>query len=43
MNELLDYIEQKKHDESRQGEALDLALNESELKNNKSFYIESYG
>ncbi|HMV15567.1 MAG TPA: tRNA (N6-isopentenyl adenosine(37)-C2)-methylthiotransferase MiaB [Chitinophagales bacterium] len=43
MNELLDYIEQKKHDENRQGEALNLALNESEFKNNKHFYIESYG
>lgn len=43
MNELLEYIEQKKHDEARQGEALDLPLNESEIKNNKHFYIESYG
>ncbi len=43
MNELLDYIEQKKHDESRQGEALNLELNESSYKNNKHFYIESYG
>ena len=43
MNELLEYLEQKKHDENRQGEALDIALNESEYKNNKHFYIESYG
>lgn len=43
MSELLEYIEQKKHDETRQGEALDLPLNESEFKNNKHFYIESYG
>lgn len=43
MNELLDYIEQKKHDESRQGEALNIELNQSELRNNKHFYIESYG
>ncbi|MEZ5055009.1 MAG: tRNA (N6-isopentenyl adenosine(37)-C2)-methylthiotransferase MiaB [Chitinophagales bacterium] len=33
----------KKHDESRQGEALNLELNESSYKNNKHFYIESYG
>jgi tRNA-2-methylthio-N6-dimethylallyladenosine synthase len=43
MNELLDYIENKQHDEKRQGEALNLDLNQSELKNNKFFYIESYG
>jgi tRNA-2-methylthio-N6-dimethylallyladenosine synthase len=43
MSELLEYIEQKKHDETRQGEALDLSLNESQFKNNKHFYIESYG
>lgn len=43
MNELLDYLEQKKHDESRQGQPLQLELNESEFKNNKHFYIESYG
>lgn len=43
MNELLDYIQQKQHDESRQGEALQMELYESELKNNKYFYIESYG
>ncbi|MCB0507149.1 MAG: tRNA (N6-isopentenyl adenosine(37)-C2)-methylthiotransferase MiaB [Chitinophagales bacterium] len=43
MNELLDYIEQKKHDETRQGEPLNIALNETEFKNNKHFYIESYG
>jgi len=43
MSELLEYIEQKKHDETRQGEALNLSLNESEFKNNKHFYIESYG
>lgn len=43
MNELLDYIESKKHDESRQGEALDIKLEESEFKINKHFYIESYG
>ena len=43
MSELLEYIEQKKHDETRQGEALNLPLNESEFKNNKYFYIESYG
>ena len=43
MSELLEYIEQKKHDETRQGEALDLPVNESEFKNNKHFYIESYG
>ncbi len=43
MNELLDYIDKKKHDETRQGEALDLPLNESKFKNNKYFYIESYG
>jgi tRNA-2-methylthio-N6-dimethylallyladenosine synthase len=43
MSELLEYINKKQHDESRQGEALNLALNESELKNNRHFYIESYG
>lgn len=43
MSELLEYLEQKKHDETRQGEALNLPLNESEFKNNKHFYIESYG
>ncbi len=43
MNELLDYINKKQHDESRQGEALHIELNESDLKNNKHFYIESYG
>lgn len=43
MSELLEYIEQKNHDESRQGEALNVSLNESDLKNNKFFYIESYG
>lgn len=43
MNELLEYIEKKQHDESRQGEALNIVLDESELKNNKHFYIESYG
>ncbi len=43
MNELLDYIGNKKHDESRQGEALNIPLNESEFRNNKHFYIESYG
>lgn len=43
MNELLDYIEQKKHDEARQGEALAIELEGAELKNNKHFYIESYG
>ncbi len=42
-NELLAYMESKKHDEARQGEALDLVLQDSELKNNKHFYIESYG
>ncbi|HNF49031.1 MAG TPA: tRNA (N6-isopentenyl adenosine(37)-C2)-methylthiotransferase MiaB [Chitinophagales bacterium] len=42
-NELLDYIENKKHDEARQGEALDVSLQETELRNNKHFYIESYG
>ena len=42
-NELLAYMESKKHDEARQGEALDLFLQDSELKNNKHFYIESYG
>jgi tRNA-2-methylthio-N6-dimethylallyladenosine synthase len=43
MNELLDYIENKRHDEARQGEALDIALELSDFKNNKHFYIESYG
>jgi tRNA-2-methylthio-N6-dimethylallyladenosine synthase len=43
MNELLDYIENKKHDESRQGEALNMPLHENEFRNNKHFYIESYG
>jgi tRNA-2-methylthio-N6-dimethylallyladenosine synthase len=43
MNELLDYIEKKQHDESRQGEALDIDLQLTDLKNNKYFYIESYG
>lgn len=43
MNELLDYIESKQHDETRQGEALSVALPSSDLKNNKYFYIESYG
>jgi tRNA-2-methylthio-N6-dimethylallyladenosine synthase len=43
MNELLDYIEKKQHDESRQGEALDIDLQLTDLKNNKHFYIESYG
>ncbi len=43
MNELLDYLQQKKHDETRQGEALNMDLNAIEFKNNKYFYIESYG
>ncbi len=43
MNELLDYLQQKKHDETRQGEALNMDLYAIEFKNNKYFYIESYG
>lgn len=43
MNELQDYIEHKQHDESRQGEALTIQLEGAELRNNKHFYIESYG
>ncbi len=43
MDDLLAYIDNKKHDETRQGEALNVQVNESELKNNKHFYIESYG
>ena len=43
MNELIDYIQQKQHDESRQGEALSIELIAPEYKNNKHFYIESYG
>lgn len=43
MNELQDYIEHKQHDESRQGEALTIQLESAELRNNKHFYIESYG
>jgi len=51
MSELLDYIEQKKHDETRQGEVLsNLSINDAEMasclaktENQKHFYIESYG
>lgn len=51
MSELLDYIEQKKHDETRQGEVLsNLSINDEEMasclaktENQKHFYIESYG
>jgi tRNA-2-methylthio-N6-dimethylallyladenosine synthase len=51
MSELLDYIEQKKHDETRQGEALSsLPINDEEIasylaktETQKHFYIESYG
>lgn len=55
MNELLEYTEQKKHDESRQGEALKAIPNQNGeiassdsfgtamTKSNKTFYIESYG
>lgn len=43
MAELTDFLKDKTHDESRQGEALDIHLQSSELKNNKHFYIESYG
>jgi tRNA-2-methylthio-N6-dimethylallyladenosine synthase len=40
MNELESYIKSKTHDETRQGEALDIQLEGS---NGKHFYIESYG
>ena len=43
MEELLDYVKNKQHDESRQGEALNIELETSEFKNDKFFYIESYG
>jgi tRNA-2-methylthio-N6-dimethylallyladenosine synthase len=43
MNELLEYINKKQHDESRQGEALSIAVQEAEFRNDKHFYIESYG
>ena len=43
MSELLEYIEKKQHDETRQGEALSVVATENEFKNNKHFYIESYG
>lgn len=51
MNELLEYIEKKQHDETRQGEVLSVDLTKNEeiasclamTKNNKHFYIESYG
>ncbi|MCB9074015.1 MAG: tRNA (N6-isopentenyl adenosine(37)-C2)-methylthiotransferase MiaB [Chitinophagales bacterium] len=43
MDELLDYVKNKQHDESRQGEALNIELEATEFKNDKYFYIESYG
>lgn len=43
MDELLDYVKNKQHDESRQGEALNIELEATEIKNDKYFYIESYG
>lgn len=43
MEELLDYVKNKQHDESRQGEALNIELEPTDFKNDKYFYIESYG
>ncbi len=51
MSELLEYIEHKKHDETRQGEALNISsIKDEEIasclvmtENKKHFYIESYG
>ena len=51
MSDLLEYISQKEHDETRQGEALDISSVKNEeiasclamTENNKHFYIESYG
>ncbi|HRG43734.1 MAG TPA: hypothetical protein PKY97_04695, partial [Saprospiraceae bacterium] len=51
MSELLEYLDQKKHDETRQGEALNVSSLKNEeiasslamTENNKHFYIESYG
>ncbi len=43
MKDLLDYTSNKNHDEKRQGEALNVILQSSDIKNNKHFYIESYG
>lgn len=41
MEELLDYVKNKQHDESRQGEALNIELEPTDFKNDKYFYIES--